>query len=268
MLPATLPALLMVAVAGYAVWRSVQKSGTGGDSDDPIGGWAVMNGYEVCERPSIGTTELLRRDDELVGIPYEVPVGPQGGAMYQLLINVGSDRQPDFVPMVVMQALLAAGFPQFSVYATGDGLPKPLVQPGMKTVDFESADFAERFHVVVDRDAPDERVGGCSTRRRWSGGSTPAAACGSSTSTAASASRGCPAAAGPSWMHSWPRRMASPTVCSRRAPRHSATDRGRTNRRGLCASRRAGGTGGQRNAAITARSRATQRSSGTRPPLG
>ena len=28
----------------------------------------------------------------------------------------------------------------------------------MRTVDFESADFAERFHVVVDRDAPDERV--------------------------------------------------------------------------------------------------------------
>jgi hypothetical protein len=158
MLPATLPALLFVAVAVYAGWRAVQNSGDGGASDDPIGGWAVMNGYEVCEQPSIGTTELLRRDDEVVGSPYAVPVGPQGGAMYQLLINVGSDRQPEFVPMVVVQALLAAGFPQFSVYATGDGLPKPLVRPGMRTVDFESADFAERFHVVVDRDAPDERV--------------------------------------------------------------------------------------------------------------
>ena len=107
MLPATLPALLFVAVAVYAGWRAVQNSGDGGGSDDPIGGWAVMNGYEIGERPSIGTTELLRRDDEVVGFPYAVPVGPQGGAMYQLLINVGSDRQPEFVPMVVVQALLA-----------------------------------------------------------------------------------------------------------------------------------------------------------------
>jgi hypothetical protein len=158
MLPATLPALLLVAVAAYAGWRTMQNTGSVA-SEDPIGGWAVMNGFEPCERPAIGSTELLRHDrDEVVGLPYAVPVGPQGGAMYQLLVNTGTDRDPELVEMVVVQALLAAGFPQFSVYAAGDGLPKPLVRPGMRTVEFESADFAERFHVIVDKDAPDERV--------------------------------------------------------------------------------------------------------------
>src|SRR5262245_59166827 len=131
MLPATLPALLVVAVAAFVTWRSIQNSwggDGGGASDDPIGGWAVMNGGEPCERPSIGTTELLRHDlDEVVGLPYTIPLGPEGGAMYQLAINVGTQREPQIVQAVVAQAVLAAGYPRFSVYAKGDGLPKPVL---------------------------------------------------------------------------------------------------------------------------------------------
>jgi len=159
MLPATLPGLLAVAVVIYAGWRMMQGSGTVAASEDPLGGWAVMNGGEPCERPSIGSTELLRHDnDEVLGLPYTVPVGPQGGAIYQLRINTGTDREPSFVELVVVQSFLAAGFPQFSVFAGDDGLPRPTLQTGMRTVEFESADFDQRFHVVADDDAPDERL--------------------------------------------------------------------------------------------------------------
>jgi hypothetical protein len=161
-LAGSLPAVLFIAAAGYAGWRAMQNSGLGGGagsgSDDPIGGWAVMNGYEVCERPSIGTTELLRHEDEVVGLPYAVPVGPEGGVMYQLRINTGTDREPRFVEPVVVQAFLAAGFPHFSVFGDGDGLPRPLIQTGLRTVEFESAEFADRFHVVVDKGAQDDRL--------------------------------------------------------------------------------------------------------------
>jgi hypothetical protein len=161
-LTGSLPALLAVAGLGYAGRRVMQNAGWGGGSGsgsgDPIGGWAMMNGYEPCERPSIGTTDLLRHEDEVIGLPYAVPVGPQGGAMYQLRINTGTDRHPELVGAVVVQAFLAAGFPHFSVYAAGDGLPRPLMQQGMRTAEFESADFAERFHVAIKKGAPDERV--------------------------------------------------------------------------------------------------------------
>src|SRR5262249_27433728 len=139
-------------------WRMMNNSESTTASDDPIGGWAVMAGFEPCPRPSIGTTAVTRMSDQGVGECYEVPVGPQGGAMYQLLVHVGSDREPEFIPVVVVQAVLAAGFPQFGVYPKSDGLPREMTHPGMRKVEFESAEFADQFHVIADDDAPDERL--------------------------------------------------------------------------------------------------------------
>ena len=225
MLPATLPALLFVAVAVYAGWRAVQNSGDGGVSDDPIGGWAVMNGYEICERPSIGTTELLRRDDEVGRLP---------------LRGAGRASGRRDVPAADQRRLRPAA--RVRPHGRGAGPARGRVPPVQRLRDrrrpAQTAGASRHAHRGL-------RVGGLRgavprrRRPRCAGRACAAAVrpgdAGLVDRRLRRAARRvrvqlplrgarCRAAAGPSWTHSWPQRRASPTVWSRRAPRRSATD--------------------------------------------
>ena len=50
--------------------RGSRTPATAAYFDDPIGGWAVMNGYEICGRAVIGTTELSGGMTRWSGSPY------------------------------------------------------------------------------------------------------------------------------------------------------------------------------------------------------
>ena len=133
----------------------------------------------------------------------------------------------------------------------------------MRTVEFESADFAERFHVIVDKDAPDERVRRAVPSTRGVAGlvdqMTPGAGL-----RIEEYEYSClcvwPACPGGGWAERDAHSAAAQGVADRvveagwgrGAPR---LDRGQTRSVRLCVFRR-------EIATITARSRSTQRSSG------
>jgi hypothetical protein len=113
----------MLVGAGVAAVMGIlayQRRAARADRANALASWAAWQGYEEVPAPTIGSTALLRAPGER-GQAYGVPVAGLEGAIYPLIVRVGSGDDRTEVETTAVQVFLAAGFPHFSIRPTGRG---------------------------------------------------------------------------------------------------------------------------------------------------
>jgi hypothetical protein len=163
----TFQLLIPIAVLVFAAYHAYTRMAASDQREDAFKVWATMHGYAADLPPEFASTPTLKlRDGQAHGC-CEVTLGDSHGAMYRWTWTISDNRSMTERELnldverktgeaMVVQGLLAAGFPHFRVVPRhGHDLP-----PGLgdeRDLELESVEFQRDHRLLVgcegDQDA-------------------------------------------------------------------------------------------------------------------